>query len=108
MTNKPETCDNSVIRPSVMPSMKYPCFGSSLILANGSTAIDGLSGSGNAIRPIDAGSILDAHGRHQAAEPAPSTRKMAAAAIIGDGPSLEPVVGLPSVLPAITESSRTR
>ena len=33
---------------STMPSAKYSCSGSPLILANGSTAIDGLSGSGSA------------------------------------------------------------
>ena len=33
---------------STMPSAKYSCSGSPLILAKGSTAIDGLSGSGSA------------------------------------------------------------
>src|SRR6516162_9563844 len=32
---------------STMPSAKYSCSGSPLILANGITAIDGLSGSGS-------------------------------------------------------------
>jgi hypothetical protein len=32
---------------STMPSTKYSCSGSPLMLANGNTAMDGLSGSGN-------------------------------------------------------------
>src|SRR5215472_13641902 len=36
-----ERCDDS----SIMPSTKYSCFGSPLRLAEGSTAIDGLSGN---------------------------------------------------------------
>src|SRR5215469_10086339 len=35
-----ESRDRSVVRSSVMPSAKYCCLGSSLRLANGSTAID--------------------------------------------------------------------
>ncbi len=35
--------DNSVIRSSLMPSAKYSCSGSPLMLAKGSTAIDGRS-----------------------------------------------------------------
>src|SRR5437868_1087103 len=34
---------------STIPSAKYSCSGSPLILANGKTAIDGLSGSGNIV-----------------------------------------------------------
>src|SRR6266852_1562197 len=37
----------AVMISSTMPSAKYSCSGSPLILANGSTAIDGLSGSGS-------------------------------------------------------------
>src|SRR5580693_9660827 len=40
---------------STMPSAKYSCSGSPLILANGSTAIDGLSGSGSTDGPAAAG-----------------------------------------------------
>src|SRR5580704_6629277 len=39
---------------STMPSAKYSCSGSPLILANGSTAIEGLSGSGSAGLPSPA------------------------------------------------------
>jgi hypothetical protein len=35
-----------VITSSTMPSAKYSCWGSPLIFANGSTAIEGLSGNG--------------------------------------------------------------
>jgi len=39
---------SAVMISSTMPSAKYSCSGSPLILENGKTAIDGLSGSGNA------------------------------------------------------------
>jgi hypothetical protein len=39
--------DSAVIISSTMPSAKYSCSGSPLILAKGNTAIDGLSGSGS-------------------------------------------------------------
>src|SRR5262249_44397084 len=38
--------DSAVMISSTMPSAKYSCSGSPLILANGNTAIDGLSGRG--------------------------------------------------------------
>ena len=41
MTESAETFDRSVMMSSVMPSAKYSCSGSPLMLANGSTAIDG-------------------------------------------------------------------
>ena len=44
MTNRAETFDRSVMRSSEMPSLKYSCSASPLMLANGITAIDGLSG----------------------------------------------------------------
>ncbi len=44
MTNRLETWDSVVMMSSVMPSEKYSWSGSPLILANGRTAIDGLSG----------------------------------------------------------------
>jgi hypothetical protein len=39
---------SAVMISSTMPSAKYSCSRSPLILANGSTAIDGVSGSGRA------------------------------------------------------------
>ena len=44
MTNRPGSRERSVIRSSVIPSLKYSCSLSPLILVSGSTAIDGLSG----------------------------------------------------------------
>ena len=41
-----DICERSVIRSSVMPSAKYSCSGSPLILTKGKTTIEGLSGSG--------------------------------------------------------------
>src|SRR4029453_13002762 len=46
MTNSPESLERSVMRSSVMPSLKYSCSGSPLMLTNGSTAMEGLSGKG--------------------------------------------------------------
>ena len=48
MTNRPEIFDRSVMMSSVMPSAKYSCSGSPLMLVNGSTAIDGFSLAGTA------------------------------------------------------------
>src|SRR6266536_1360071 len=48
MTNSPESLERSVMRSSVMPSLKYSCSGSPLRLTKGSTAIEGLSGNANA------------------------------------------------------------
>src|SRR6266852_6121257 len=48
MTNRTGSLERAVIRSSVMPSLKYSCLGSSLMLVNGSTAIEGLSGNGKA------------------------------------------------------------
>ena len=47
MMNRPETFERSVIRSSVMPSLKYSCSASPLMFMNGSTAIDGLAGTGS-------------------------------------------------------------
>src|SRR5271167_452175 len=41
---EPADAGERVMISSTMPSAKYSCSGSSLILANGNTAIDGLSG----------------------------------------------------------------
>jgi hypothetical protein len=48
MTNSQRMRLSAVMISSTVPSAKYSCSGSSLIFWNGSTAIDGLSGSGNA------------------------------------------------------------
>ena len=48
ITNSQRMRDSAVMISSTMPSAKYSCSGSLLILAKGNTAIDGLSGSGNA------------------------------------------------------------
>ena len=48
MTNSPESLESSVMRSSVIPSLKYSCSGSPLMLTNGSTAMEGLSGSASA------------------------------------------------------------
>ena len=43
MTNSPEMLESAVMRSSVIPSLKYSCSGSLLMLRKGSTAIEGLS-----------------------------------------------------------------
>src|SRR6516225_8555774 len=48
MTKSHRIRESAVMISSTMPSAKYSCSGSPLMLANGSTAIDGLSGSGRA------------------------------------------------------------
>ena len=42
--------DSAVITSSTIPSVKYSCSGSPLRFSNGSTAIDGLSGSGSSVK----------------------------------------------------------
>ena len=49
MTNREEIFDRDVMISSVNPSVKYSCFGSPVMFSNGSTAMDGLSGSGKAV-----------------------------------------------------------
>src|SRR5689334_14574990 len=49
MTNSQRMRESAVMISSTMPSAKYSCSGSPLRLAKGSTAIDGLSGSGSAV-----------------------------------------------------------
>ena len=44
-----DAADSAVMISSTMPSTKYSCSGSPLMFWNGSTAIDGLSGSGRAV-----------------------------------------------------------
>src|SRR6266446_10902903 len=46
MTNSHRMRESAVMISSTIPSAKYSCSGSPLIFWNGSTAIDGLSGSG--------------------------------------------------------------
>ena len=59
MTKSERMRDSSVMMSSAMPSEKYSCSGSPLMLVNASTAIDGLSGNGKASpvslheRPLD-------------------------------------------------------
>src|SRR5712692_9383664 len=48
MTNSDLNRDSAVMISSAMPSAKYSCSGSPLMFSNGSTAMDGLSGSGRA------------------------------------------------------------
>src|ERR1700730_7428356 len=48
MTNSQRIRDSAVMISSTIPSTKYSCSASPLILANGSTAIDGLSGRARA------------------------------------------------------------
>src|SRR5215472_4562592 len=67
MTNSARDFDNKVIMSSAMPSAKYSCSGSPLILANGNTAIDGLTGSGRAGR--GSGARLGCWDRAQAVDP---------------------------------------
>jgi len=54
MTNNQGERDNAVIMSSVMPSEKYSCSGSPLILIKGKTAMEGLSGSGKSACCSDA------------------------------------------------------
>ena len=55
---------------STMPSAKYSCSGSPLMFWNGSTAIDGLSGSGRAGCDGAAAGAVEPH----ADRPAPAAR----------------------------------
>src|SRR5659263_394374 len=48
MTNISGIFDRDVMICSVNPSAKYSCFGSPVMFSNGSTAMEGLSGSGSA------------------------------------------------------------
>ena len=48
MTNSARLRESSVMMSSATPSEKYSCAGSPPRLSNGSTAIEGLSGSGKA------------------------------------------------------------
>ena len=48
ITKKDLTFDNAVMMSSTTPSPKYSCSGSPLMFVKGSTAMEGLSGSGSA------------------------------------------------------------
>src|SRR5210317_693651 len=63
MTKRDEILDRPVIICSVIPSLKYSCSGSPLRLLNGSTAMEGLSGRGNAIFSTEATSVGAGEGR---------------------------------------------
>jgi hypothetical protein len=52
ITNNCRKRDNAVMISSTMPSAKYSCSGSPLTFWNGSTAIEGLSGSAKAGREL--------------------------------------------------------
>ncbi len=81
MTKRPGSRDSVVMMFSVSPSLKYSCSGSPLMLSKGSTAMDGLSGSGKAMRSTDAGSSRVAHGSsHSTAAPAIIAATVATAA----------------------------
>ncbi len=49
MTNISEQTDNALIMFSLIPSPMYSCAGSPLMFVNDRTAMEGLSGNGNAI-----------------------------------------------------------
>ena len=49
MTNREEIFDKDVMICSVNPSVKNSCLGSPVMFSNGSTAMEGLSGSGKAV-----------------------------------------------------------
>src|SRR6266849_325242 len=60
MTKRSGSLERAVVKSSVMPSLKYSCLGSSLMLANGRTAMDGLSGkvrAGVCIEGMDADGV---------------------------------------------------
>src|SRR5689334_8108767 len=48
MTKRLEMRERSPVNTSVRPSLKYSCFGSSLMLTKGKTTREGLSGNGSA------------------------------------------------------------
>src|SRR3954465_3622643 len=54
MTKNQRSFDSAVMMSSLIPSEKYSCSGSSLMLLNGSTAMAGRSGSGGACDNLDA------------------------------------------------------
>ncbi|MNT58244.1 hypothetical protein D3C72_1956680 [compost metagenome] len=63
ITKKPLSLDSAVVMSSVSPSLKKSCSGSGLMALNGSTAIDGRSGSaglGDAVRVV----VLSRRGRY--------------------------------------------
>src|SRR5258708_22905841 len=52
ITNNDFKRDKAVMMSSAIPSAKYSCSGSPLMLVNGSTAIEGLSGRGSVAPPV--------------------------------------------------------
>jgi hypothetical protein len=52
MTKNHRTFDSAVMMSSLMPSAKYSCSVSPLMFWNGSTAIEGLSGSASTGGPL--------------------------------------------------------
>ena len=57
MTKNQRSFDSAVMMSSLIPSEKYSCSGSSLMLLNGSTAMAGRSGSGGAACDSRAASV---------------------------------------------------
>ena len=86
---QPWSLERSVMRSSVIPSLKYSCSGSPLMLTNGSTAMDGLSGSASAAVLWPGASAIGHDGRRksrQLATPPPRrSSPTTARAILGRG-----------------------
>src|SRR5262245_50801109 len=107
MTNRPESLESSVMRSSVMPSAKYSCFGSSLMLAKGNTAMEGRSdGIGGTVVLGDGGPVSSCQGCVHASAPAIRASTTTAAA---DGQRQDGALAFATtVLPACAESCSTR
>src|SRR5258708_10253602 len=79
-TDRAETLERSVMMSSLIPSLKYSCCGSSLMLANGSTQIDSLRTAGTGVGAVyevaDAGDDLLPVVRIQIAGPADQIRTL--------------------------------
>ena len=69
ITNSQRTRDRAIRMSSTMPSAKYSCSGSPLMLANGSTAIEGRSGSGRSTAPVSAATFASDGGPEPASDP---------------------------------------
>ena len=108
MTNSPDTFERSVMMSSVMPSLKYSWSGSLLMLTNGSTAIDGLSGDGKAILSTDAGSTVGSHGFNHVTAPTIPMSTTTATASATRFHACVARFGSPVTLPAASGSVSTR
>ena len=75
MTKKDLTRLSAVMMSSTRPSAKYSCSGSPLMLVNGRTAIEGLSGSGNGVGRSGCAGVVPSGARRTAAHrPGPARR----------------------------------